>query len=158
MGLRPPDRRVWHSRFGADPGRAAQACRSRHCFPERPGPATACLTDFRGAPTARRRHRPGHLPRFQRHEHRACCPLAGRVNSVNPPAPSTNACGLDTVEIARVERLLKDANPGDVDPLFTPRELADAGEGPGRFASLAARFAAKEACCKLFPRELALGV
>ena len=77
---------------------------------------------------------------------------------MNPPAPSTNACGLDTVEIARVEKLLKDAKPGDPEPLFTVRELEDAGDGPGRFASLAARFAAKEACCKLFPRELALGV
>src|SRR5439155_6395756 len=42
--------------------------------------------------------------------------------------------------------------------LFSPQELADAGAGPGRAASLAARFAAKEACCKLFPRETALGV
>ena len=35
--------------------------------------------------------------------------------------------------------------------------MRDAGEGPGRAASLAARFAAKEACLKLFPREAALG-
>ena len=39
---------------------------------------------------------------------------------------------------------------------FTAQELADAGDGPGRAASLAARFAAKEACVKLFPREAAL--
>jgi phosphopantetheine--protein transferase-like protein len=65
-------------------------------------------------------------------------------------------CGIDSVEIARVERLLADspaANPGE---LFSATELRDAGDGPGRTASLAARFAAKEACLKLFPRETAL--
>ena len=41
--------------------------------------------------------------------------------------------------------------------LFSAQELADSGDGPGRAASLAARFAAKEACLKLFPRETALG-
>ena len=41
--------------------------------------------------------------------------------------------------------------------LFSAQELLDAGDGPGRAASLAARFAAKEACVKLFPREAALG-
>ena len=35
--------------------------------------------------------------------------------------------------------------------------MVDSGDGPGRAASLAARFAAKEACVKLFPREVALG-
>ncbi len=67
-------------------------------------------------------------------------------------------CGLDTVEIFRVERLLQDKEPGELARLFSPEELDDAGTGPGRAASLAARFAAKEACCKLFPRETALGV
>src|SRR2546421_4048271 len=67
-------------------------------------------------------------------------------------------CGLDTVEIARVERLLTETPPEGLKRLFTERELDDAGIGPGRTASLAARFAAKEACCKLFPRETALGV
>jgi KDO2-lipid IV(A) lauroyltransferase len=66
-------------------------------------------------------------------------------------------CGIDTVTIARIERLL-DATPAeDLGRLFSAQELADAGEGPGRAASLAARFAAKEACVKLFPREAALG-
>lgn len=67
-------------------------------------------------------------------------------------------CGLDTVEIARVERLLLDKTPEELTHFFSAQELADAGTGPGRTASLAARFAAKEACCKLFPRETALGV
>jgi len=71
---------------------------------------------------------------------------------------SGTRCGLDTVEIDRVERLLQDRTPGELAALFSPEELAAAGAGPGRAASLAARFAAKEACCKLFPRETALGV
>jgi len=72
--------------------------------------------------------------------------------------PQQIRCGLDTVEVARVEKLLVNTPPGDLNRLFTERELQDAGAGSGRTASLAARFAAKEACCKLFPRELALGM
>ena len=68
-----------------------------------------------------------------------------------------NPCGIDTVEIARIERLLAETAPADLTRFFSPQELADAGDGPGRAASLAARFAAKEACVKLFPREAALG-
>jgi len=64
-------------------------------------------------------------------------------------------CGIDSVEIARVERLLGETPAADLGKLFSPAELADAGEGTGRAASLAARFAAKEACLKLFPREAA---
>jgi len=66
-------------------------------------------------------------------------------------------CGIDTVEIARIERLLRDTPPEDLGKLFSPDELRDAGSSAGRAASLAARFAAKEACLKLFPREAALG-
>jgi len=66
-------------------------------------------------------------------------------------------CAIDTVDIARVERLLRETPADDLARLFSAQELADAGEGPGRAASLAARFAAKEACQKLFPRETALG-
>lgn len=66
-------------------------------------------------------------------------------------------CGIDTVEIARVERLLAETPAADLDRLFSGQELDDSGTGPGRAASLAARFAAKEACVKLFPREAALG-
>ena len=65
-------------------------------------------------------------------------------------------CGIDSVEIVRVERLLAENTDQDLARFFTPQELADAGEGPGRAASLAARFAAKEACVKLFQREAAL--
>ncbi len=72
-------------------------------------------------------------------------------------AAGNRRCGIDTVEIARVERLLRETPPTDVARLFSAQELADSGDGPGRTASLAARFAAKEACLKLFPRETALG-
>jgi len=74
------------------------------------------------------------------------------------PVPSqTTRCGLDTVEVARTERLLRNKTPEELVQLFAEHELEAAGSGPGRAASLAARFAAKEACCKLFPRETALG-
>ena len=66
-----------------------------------------------------------------------------------------DGCAVDTVEIARIARLVE-ALPGDLEKLFSVQELLDAGEGAARFASLAARFAAKEACLTLFPRETAL--
>jgi len=66
-------------------------------------------------------------------------------------------CGIDSVEIARIERLLSETPRDGLERFFSARELADAGDGPGRAASLAARFAAKEACAKLFPRETARG-
>jgi phosphopantetheine--protein transferase-like protein len=74
------------------------------------------------------------------------------VNAGNP-----TRCGIDTVEIARIGRLLAENTPHDLLRFFSERELADSGQGAGRAASLAARFAAKEACVKLFPREAALG-
>ncbi|MGE5087943.1 MAG: 4'-phosphopantetheinyl transferase superfamily protein, partial [Candidatus Levyibacteriota bacterium] len=66
-------------------------------------------------------------------------------------------CGIDSIEIARIERLLAETPPAHLVKIFSPAELADAGDGPGRSASLAARYAAKEACIKLFPKELAAG-
>jgi KDO2-lipid IV(A) lauroyltransferase len=74
-----------------------------------------------------------------------------------PDAPPNSRCGIDTVEISRVEKLLADLPPEDLRKLFSKQELEDSGNGTGRAASLAARFAAKEACCKLFPRETSLG-
>ncbi len=72
-------------------------------------------------------------------------------------AQSATRCGIDTVEIARIERLLRETPAQDLLKIFSPEELRDSGEGPGRAAGLAARFAAKEACLKLFPRETAMG-
>jgi KDO2-lipid IV(A) lauroyltransferase len=79
-----------------------------------------------------------------------------------PPIPSSGPaapirCGIDSVDIARIERLLAETPQPDLAKLYSAQELADAGSGPGRAASLAARYAAKEACIKLFPRELAAG-
>jgi KDO2-lipid IV(A) lauroyltransferase len=72
-------------------------------------------------------------------------------------APSSARCGLDTIEISRMEKFLALTPPEQLAQIFTETELSDAGEGPRRLESLAARFAAKEACCKVFPKETALG-
>jgi KDO2-lipid IV(A) lauroyltransferase len=77
-----------------------------------------------------------------------------------PPVAANDApvrCGIDSVEIARMERLLETTPADELGKLFTAAELDDAGSGAGRASSLAARYAAKEACVKLFPRELAAG-
>jgi phosphopantetheine--protein transferase-like protein len=66
-------------------------------------------------------------------------------------------CGIDTVQLARVARLLAETPAHDRLKIFSDAELLEAGEGPAAVASLAARFAAKEACLKLLPREAALG-
>jgi KDO2-lipid IV(A) lauroyltransferase len=65
-------------------------------------------------------------------------------------------CAIDTVDIARIERLLRETPAEALTDFFAAGELADAGAGPGRASSLAARFAAKEACLKLLPRETGL--
>src|SRR5438874_1442666 len=72
-------------------------------------------------------------------------------------APPSAPCGIDTVEISRMEKFLAAIAPEQVAQLFSVTELAEAGDGPRRIESLAARLAAKEACCKLFPKETALG-
>ena len=69
------------------------------------------------------------------------------VASTAQPDALPDGCAVDTVEIARIARLVE-ALPGDLEKLFSAQELSDAGEGAGRIASLAARFAAKEACLK----------
>lgn len=67
--------------------------------------------------------------------------------------------GIDTVEISRIEKLLGDLDEAALRDFFSEQELSDAGSGSSsaRAQKLAARFAAKEACCKLFPREICLG-
>jgi len=72
-------------------------------------------------------------------------------------AATPDRCGIDTVEIARIERLLAETPAADLERWFSARELADTGDTRERAAGLAARFAAKEACAKLFPRETAMG-
>lgn len=66
-------------------------------------------------------------------------------------------CGIDTVEIARVEKLLEDHDREGLLRFFSEAELEYADTGSNRAEKLAARFAAKEACSKLFPKEIALG-
>jgi hypothetical protein len=41
----------------------------------------------------------------------------------------TTRCGIDTVEIGRMERLIKSSD--DLKNFFTPHELQDAGDEPG---------------------------
>jgi KDO2-lipid IV(A) lauroyltransferase len=77
---------------------------------------------------------------------------------MNSRSPANAGYAIDTIAIARVDELLRELTSDGLEKLFTRRELDDAGNGPGRAASLAARFAAKEACCKLFPRPTALGL
>jgi KDO2-lipid IV(A) lauroyltransferase len=64
--------------------------------------------------------------------------------------------GIDTVEVDRIDRFLRETPPEDLLRIFSQEELRSVGEGSGRAAGLAARFAAKEACLKLFPRETSL--
>jgi len=77
---------------------------------------------------------------------------------MNLQIPQGARGGIDTVEIARMETFLRDKFPDDLARLFSRTELEDADSSPKRVETLAARFAAKEACCKLFPRETALNV
>lgn len=65
--------------------------------------------------------------------------------------------GIDTVEISRIEKLLQDLDEEALRDFFSEEELADSGKSANRAQKLAARFAAKEACCKLFPKEICLG-
>lgn len=65
--------------------------------------------------------------------------------------------GIDTVEISRIEKLIDDLGDERLRDFFSDTELSDAGSGKGKAQKLAARFAAKEACCKLFPKEICLG-
>ena len=55
------------------------------------------------------------------------------------------ACGIDTIEIERVKRALERYGTRFLTRIYTVRELDDARGNP---ASLAARFAAKEAVAK----------
>ena len=74
----------------------------------------------------------------------------------DPGAQIAGRHGIDLVEIARVRRLLEETPRDDLLRIFSARELDDAAGGRDA-ARLAARFAAKEACLKLFPRQTALG-
>ena len=61
------------------------------------------------------------------------------------PAMSTNAVGVDIIEIERVEKVLAKHGPRFLQRVYTPLEAAFCR---GRVSELAARFAAKEAVMK----------
>src|ERR1044071_5845269 len=70
-------------------------------------------------------------------------------------APLQPRRATDTVEIARVEKLLGDSPA--VERLFADRELKEAGAETKGAIALAVRLAAKNACGKLVPRDVELG-
>src|SRR5438132_12038086 len=74
-------------------------------------------------------------------------------------APDASRCGIDSVEISRIERLLWETPAEALSKIFSAQELADSGPGPGpgRAASLAARFAAKAACVTPCPSVPGMG-
>lgn len=55
------------------------------------------------------------------------------------------ATGVDLVEVDRIQRVIEEHDERFLKRVFTPQELDEAGEN---YASLAARFAAKEAVAK----------
>ena len=59
------------------------------------------------------------------------------------PPQAASRCGIDTVALARIARLVDGAPEETLRNLFSAQELADSGEGDARIAHLAARFAAK---------------
>ena len=66
-------------------------------------------------------------------------------------------CGMDMVSLERVARLSRELHPEDLARLFGEGELAACRAGRFPERRLAERFAAKEACLKLFPLETATG-
>jgi holo-[acyl-carrier-protein] synthase len=66
-------------------------------------------------------------------------------------------CGMDMVSLERVARLSRELHPEDLARLFGEGELAACRAGRFTERLLAERFAAKEACLKLFPLETANG-
>lgn len=65
-------------------------------------------------------------------------------------------CGIDVVEVRRMERLLAHCDASQLRVIFTDGEVADCAARPDPARWFAARFAVKEACLKVFPRETGL--
>jgi holo-[acyl-carrier protein] synthase len=66
--------------------------------------------------------------------------------------------GIDLTETARIRSMLDEHADRFLERCFTPREVADAGDGPRRVEHLAARFAAKEAALKALGTGWSRGV
>ena len=54
---------------------------------------------------------------------------------MSPEAIPGRRCGLDTVELARVERMVLEKSLEELAGFFSARELQDAGNGAGRVAT-----------------------
>lgn len=67
------------------------------------------------------------------------------------------ACGVDQVEIKRIRLLVSTSSAEFLESIFSNEEIQYSGATKSRYGRLAARFAAKEACLKLFPQETASG-
>lgn len=68
-------------------------------------------------------------------------------------------CGTDATTVSRIARAFERGGDRFANRIYTPDELAYcASRGKGRFASLAARFAAKEAVSKALGTGIAAGV
>ena len=48
-------------------------------------------------------------------------------------------CGIDSIEIARIERLLAETPADELRKLYSANEIGDSGDGAGRGARRAAR-------------------
>ncbi len=68
-------------------------------------------------------------------------------------------CGIDSAEVSRLEKLILDHDREGLLRFFSDEELEAATTSKGFSAQkLASRFAIKEACAKLFPKEVGLGI
>ncbi len=62
-------------------------------------------------------------------------------------------CGVDLIEIDRFARFFDKATSAQLEAIFTHDETTYCSNKEKPLQSLAARFAVKEACIKLFPKE-----
>ncbi len=67
-------------------------------------------------------------------------------------------CGIDSTDVSRLEKLIADHDRQGLSQFFSEEELKASEKGESFSAEkLASRFAVKEACAKLFPKEIGLG-
>lgn len=66
-------------------------------------------------------------------------------------------CGIDLIAVERIERFQRELGPEGLSRILGAREVEDCRDLRFPQRRLAALFAAKEACLKLFPREAAAG-
>ncbi len=71
--------------------------------------------------------------------------------------PKRFKCGVDHVAVSRIQEFVDQSTLEDLKGIFSQQELDYAEKSKNRYGRLAARFAAKEACVKLFPQETAMG-